>query len=79
MRHRGSVRKRVSPYRAQGPAPAPGTPVVAGSAEIGVTGSRSGERGLALIRLDRLAEALDKGETPRAGDVEIEIAAPPQN
>lgn len=67
MKHRGATRKRVTPYRAQGPAPTPGTPVMAGELEIGVTGSRVGDRGLALIRLDRLADATAAGVTPRAG------------
>lgn len=78
MKHRGLVRKRVVPYRALGAAPAPGTPIVAGETEIGATGSRRGDRGLAMIRLDRLADALARGGTPRAGGVELEIAEPPK-
>ncbi|HYA81027.1 MAG TPA: folate-binding protein, partial [Methylocystis sp.] len=58
MKHRGLARKRVARYRAQGPAPAPGAAIVAGEKEIGVVGSNSAESGLALIRLDRLEEAL---------------------
>ena len=76
MKHRGSVRKRVVPYRALGPAPAPGTPVVVGDAEICVTCSKSGDRGLALIRLDRLADALAKGERPFAGGTPLDFAEP---
>jgi folate-binding protein YgfZ len=73
MKHRGLARKRVTPFRALGPAPAPGTPVMAGELEIGVTGSRAGETGLAMIRLDRLAEAKAKGARPVAGGVELEF------
>lgn len=71
MKHRGSARKRVTPYRAQGPAPAPGTPVLAGELAIGATGSRAGDRGLALIRLDRLADAIAAGAAPHAGGVAL--------
>jgi folate-binding protein YgfZ len=67
MKHRGAARKRVTPYHTRGPAPAPGTRVMAGELEIGMTGSRVGDRGLALIRLDRLADATAAGVTPRAG------------
>lgn len=73
MKHRGSVRKRVTPYRAPGGAPAPGLPIRAGEMEIGVTGSGLGEEGLALIRLDRLADAKEKGDAPMADGVTLEF------
>jgi len=73
MKHRGLVRKRVTPFRAQGGAPAPGETIRAGDIEIGVTGSRMGEAGLALIRLDRLADARKKGDAPVAGGVALEF------
>jgi folate-binding protein YgfZ len=74
MKHRGTVRKRVTPFHAEGPAPAPGTPVIAGDVEIGVTGSRYGEEGLALIRLDKLEDAKAGGVKPLAGGVPLEFA-----
>lgn len=73
MKHRGPVRKRVTPFHAEGPAPAPGTPVIAGEVEIGVTGSSSGEGGLALIRLDKLEDAKAAGVQPLAGGVPLEF------
>ncbi|MCC3245568.1 folate-binding protein [Methylocystis sp. WRRC1] len=73
MKHRGLVRKRVTPYRAKGDAPAPGETIRAGEIEIGVTGSRAGDEGLALIRLDRLADAKEKGDAPMAGGVALEF------
>jgi len=75
MKHRGTVRKRVTPYRAPGGAPAPGLPIRAGEAEIGVTGSALGEEGLALIRLDRLADAREKGDAPMAGGIALAFTA----
>lgn len=73
MKHRNLVRKRVTPYRAPGGAPKPGEPIRAGEIEIGVTGSSMGEEGLALIRLDRLADAKEKGDAPMAGGVALEF------
>ncbi|MGJ0391354.1 MAG: YgfZ/GcvT domain-containing protein [Methylocystis sp.] len=74
MKHRNLVRKRVTRYRAPGGAPRPGESIRAGDVEIGVTGSAIGEEGLALIRLDRLADAEEKGHTPMAGGVKLEFA-----
>jgi folate-binding protein YgfZ len=76
MKHRGPVRKRVTTFHAQGAAPAPGTPVKAGEVEIGVTGSAVGNEGLALIRLDRLADAKAGGATPLAGGVALDFSVP---
>jgi len=72
-KHRNLARKRVTRYHVEGEPPAPGTKVMAGEIEIGVAGSHSGDRGLALIRLDRLADALAAGTTPRAGGVSLDF------
>lgn len=72
-KHRNLARKRITPYHAEGEAPAPGTKVMAGEIELGVAGSHSGDKGLALIRLDRLADALAAGTTPTAGDASLEF------
>jgi folate-binding protein YgfZ len=76
MQNRGAVRKRVVPVNGAGALPAPATAIVAGGVEIGTLGSVAGERGLALIRLDRAAEIADRGEMLRAGDVPVRIAPP---
>ncbi|WP_298966607.1 folate-binding protein YgfZ [uncultured Methylobacterium sp.] len=64
MQHRGTARTRIVGlvYR-DGAAAAPGTPVTAGQRTLGQTGSAAGSRGLALLRLDRLSDALAAGET----------------
>jgi len=72
-KHRNLARKRVTPYRVEGEAPPPGTKVMAGEIEIGVAGSRNGENGLALIRLDKLADARAAGVTPTAGGATLEF------
>ena len=57
MEHRGTARSRILPVEISGPAPAKGTEIRAGEKLIGSMLSSSGTRGLALLRLDRLAEA----------------------
>ncbi len=74
VKHRGLARKRVTPYTARGAAPPPGTSVMAGEIELGVTGSASGDKGLALIRLDKFAEAKAAGLSPQAGGVALVFA-----
>jgi tRNA-modifying protein YgfZ len=56
--------------------PAPGAPIAAGVVEIGTLGSIDGERGLALVRIDRVPEFAQKGEALRAGDVPVRIELP---
>jgi folate-binding protein YgfZ len=72
-KHRHLARKRVTPYRVSGQALAPGTKIMAGEIEIGVAGSRSGDRGLALVRLDKLADAVAAGTALTAGDASLEF------
>lgn len=55
-KYRGLVRKRLMPVRIDGPVPESGTPVMADGKEIGEMRSGLDDRGLALIRLERLAE-----------------------
>jgi tRNA-modifying protein YgfZ len=65
MQHKTVVRKRVVRVEAPGSL-ASGTEVKAGEAVIGSIGSVSGTQGLAMLRLDRVIEALDKGEAVNA-------------
>lgn len=57
MEHRGTARTRVTPVELDGLAPEVGTAVTAGERTIGRMGSAADGRGLALLRLDRAAEA----------------------
>jgi folate-binding protein YgfZ len=76
MQNRGTVRKRVVPVIGAGALPAPGAAIVARGVKIGTLGSVAGERGLALIRLDRATEFADRGEALRAGNVPVRITLP---
>jgi tRNA-modifying protein YgfZ len=75
IKHRGAVRKRVVPVEAEAPLRA-GAAVLAGEAEIGRIGSVAGTRGLALLRLDRAAEASAKGQALLADGVAVTLRQP---
>ena len=76
MEHRGSARNRVVPVAYEGFAPDPGAPVTAGEKQIGTFGSGAGGRGLALLRLDRAAEALAEAKPFTAGGVALRLQKP---
>lgn len=57
MEHRGLARSRILPVMLDGAAPPKGTDIRSGEKQIGTLLSSSGSRALALIRLDRLADA----------------------
>ena len=57
MEHRGLARSRILPVALDGEAPPKGTDIRAGDKQVGTLLSSSGPSALALIRLDRLAEA----------------------
>jgi len=75
MQNRASVRKRIVPVVGDAPLQA-GAEVVAGAAVIGTVGSVAGAHALALIRLDRAAEAAAKGDRLVAGGVVIQLRKP---
>jgi tRNA-modifying protein YgfZ len=75
MQNRGSVRKRVVPIEGEGPL-ASGAEIKAGTAAIGTVGSVSGRSALALLRLDRVAEAKAKDQILAAGGVAVTLSKP---
>jgi folate-binding protein YgfZ len=56
MQHRGTARSRILPVTGVGILPAKGTAIRSGESNVGEMLSSSGSQGLALFRLDRLAE-----------------------
>jgi tRNA-modifying protein YgfZ len=76
MEHRGIARTRTVPVAYDGAAPAPGAAVMAGARQVGSMGSAAAGRGLALLRLDRVADALSHGETLVAGGVPLRLIKP---
>jgi tRNA-modifying protein YgfZ len=76
MEHRGSARNRVVPVAYEGYAPDPGAPVTAADKTIGVFGSRTPDRALALLRLDRAADALATGAPLVSGSATLRLVKP---
>jgi tRNA-modifying protein YgfZ len=75
---RKSARKRIAKVHFNGPAPAPGTQILAGDTSIGQLGSTAGAEGLAMVRLDRLEDARAAGVALKAGDATADVAVPPE-
>lgn len=75
MEHRSTARKRVVPVVGAAPLQT-GADVKAGEAVIGTVGSVAGSRGLALLRLDRVGEAMGKGQPITAGGVPVAVELP---
>jgi tRNA-modifying protein YgfZ len=78
MQHRGTARTRTVRVMVDGPAPEPGAVILAGDKSVGTMGSTAGEAGLALIRIDRAADALTAGLPLTAGGIAIRLAEPDQ-
>ena len=76
MEHRGTARSRIVPVAAEGFAPDAGVPVMAGDKQVGVTGSHAGKNGLAMLRLDRVADARAAGTLLTAGGIVIRPRKP---
>ncbi|MBT4879374.1 MAG: folate-binding protein YgfZ [Alphaproteobacteria bacterium] len=63
-RYRGLVRKRLIPVAIEGPAPAPGTEIfIEGTKKAGKMASSFEQRGMALLRIEFLQEALKRSLT----------------
>jgi hypothetical protein len=76
MEHRGSARTRVVPVAFDGYAPEPGAAVTAGEKALGTFGSSAAGHALALLRLDRAADALAAGAPLVAGGATLRLTKP---
>lgn len=76
MQHRGTARTRVLSVSAEGPLPAGGVDILADGFAVGRLGSVSGNKGVALARIDRVKEALAKGQPLTVGGVELMLSVP---
>jgi tRNA-modifying protein YgfZ len=76
MEHRGIARTRIVMVGYEGAAPQTGAAITAGGRTVGTMGTAAGGRGLALLRLDRVAEAPSRGEELSAGDVKVRPIKP---
>jgi folate-binding protein YgfZ len=76
MQHRGTARTRILPVRFDAFGPEAGVPVTAGEKTVGTMGSSAGGRGLAILRLDRVADAAAAGLPLVAGGVTLTAGKP---
>ena len=76
VEHRGSARSRIVPLAYEDHAPDDGLPVMAGDKQIGVVGSAVGGTALALLRLDRLGDAIAAGTSIEAGGIKVRARKP---
>lgn len=76
MQHRGTARRRPVILHAAAALPPSGTELIAEGKPIGTLGTVVGQDGLAIVRIDRAADAMRAGAPVLAGDVEVEARLP---
>jgi folate-binding protein YgfZ len=76
MQHRGTARTRTLRVVVDGPSPEPGATILAGDKAVGTMGSAADHNALALIRIDRVTEALQANVPLTAGGIAIRLADP---
>ena len=76
VEHRNSARSRIVPVAYDKSAPAAGAPVMAGDKQVGTFGSAAQGRGLALLRLDRVQDALAAGAPLTCGGISVHVVKP---
>ncbi len=76
MQHRGTARNRFVIVSSDSPLE-PGAEVTSGGRRIGKVTSVAGHQALALVRIDRVASAVDEGEPLTCGKAEVTATAPP--
>ena len=76
MQHRGTARTRIVRVTLEDFSPETGVAVLGGDKQLGTMGSTAGGHGLALVRIDRVADALDAGLALTAGGLAIRLTDP---
>ncbi|MCK1473557.1 folate-binding protein YgfZ [Bradyrhizobium sp. 197] len=76
MQHRGTARTRSVKVLLEDLSPELGVSVLAGDKPVGTMGSSAQGKGIALVRIDRVADALDAGQALTAGGLAVRLAEP---
>ena len=76
MQHRGNARTRTVKIILERASVETGATILAGDKAVGRVGSTAGGRGLALVRTDRISDALAAGLSLTAGGVALRLAEP---
>lgn len=76
MKHRGTARRRVVTVAGERELPATGTDITANGKPVGTLGTVSGTKALAIVRIDRIADALASGTPLLADDITVSVTLP---
>ena len=76
VEHRSSARSRLLPVAYDEFAPSSGLAIMAGDKQVGTLGSTAKGRGLAMFRLDRVADALAAGTPLNCGNIALRLVKP---
>jgi folate-binding protein YgfZ len=76
MQHRGTARTRSVKVLLDDLSPEVGVSVMAGDKSVGTMGSSAQGKGIALVRIDRVADAIDAGQPLTAGGLVVRLAEP---
>lgn len=76
MKHRGTARRRVTIVAADSALPASGTELTANGKPLGTLGTVSGNQALAIVRIDRVAEAVASNTPVLAADIPVTLSLP---
>jgi folate-binding protein YgfZ len=76
MQHRGTARRRVLIATGAAALPAPGTEILANGRPLGTLGTVAGRTGLAIVRIDRVKDAMVSGNPVTADGIELDLSIP---
>lgn len=76
MQHRGTARRRVMIAASDDALPGSGTEITVDGRPVGTLGSNAQGKGIAIVRIDRIKDALDAGQDILAGDARLTLTIP---
>lgn len=76
MQHRGTARRRVMIAASDDALPDAGTEITVDGRPVGTLGSNAQGKGIAIVRIDRIKDALDAGQDILAGDARLTLTIP---
>jgi folate-binding protein YgfZ len=76
MKHRGTARRRIVTVSAESVLPATGTDITANGKPVGTLGTVCGNKALAIVRIDRVADALASATSLLVENITVTVALP---
>jgi tRNA-modifying protein YgfZ len=76
MQHRGTARSRILAVSALEPLSQGGADILADGLAVGRLGTVAGKSGVAMARLDRVGQAVHRGQSFTAGGIAVELSVP---